>query len=495
MDKIDENLKEKLRKIADDNDVDFQDVLLLFYALREKIVDLEPNLSDFKINIRTYNGLLNYYSNKKFNRGKEFIIIPFGIFQEPLDTNEKMRNEIIKEFSNPQNRLKMILGESGDGSDSKVMLMKIKDAVIDNKNVFFNDVYKPVRSINKMTMLNNGEWVVVDGELWEPGDTPVARDYRKTIQYTEDGEVYKNRNWSRPLVPNWKMSIFGIGFFTGVKEIKNDDGTITKKQKNPIEDALITRVTLYGDQANPSSPKFICKKGIWFKGCKIKAVETKYSNDLFLQVNMSGESIDVSESKIKITDIIRAINKRIRAKALAIVEHYNSLSEDDKTKKIKELYNLYKKYTELDYIPIIDLADINDYHMKYRALKDEDGEIIKDDGGVWDKIDFNSFAICECAFSGVYSREGSSPKLILTDYSLESNQNVFAKYSNGLDVDLPSSTVYISLTTSRGNRSYDEDTKQFIVDPENAVAIPKIKGIGVIMDFTKLDIDQLIGDL
>ena len=85
--------------------------------------------------------------------------------------------------------------------------------------------------------------------------------------------------------------------------------------------------------------------------------------------------------------------------------------------------------------------------------------------------------------------------MILSDYSLDDNQSLFVKFSNGISKELPSSSVYVCLTTSRGNQAYDPDTKQFVVNPEEAVAIPKVKGIKVILDFTKLDIKKLIGDL
>lgn len=505
---LSEEFKNKLEELAKDNDEKVADVMVLFVALRNKILEIEPHLSDMKANIRTYNGLTGYYSNKRFNRGSEFIIIPMGIQQESKDTNKELRDEIIKDFSNPQKRLEMIAGKSGDGTDGQVMVMKISDKLIDEKTVFFTDVYKPVKIIRKMTQLSNGEWIVVDGDLWTPGDKPVPRNYNKTIQYVEGGEIYTNRGWSRRLDPNWKFAIFGVGYFSGIKNVITEEG---KKRipKNIVEDGFISRITYYGDYANPNSPKFIGKKALWFKACKLKVVDTKYSNELFLQVTAKTD-IEVGSKKLKIPEIISKINARVSTSSNKLKDIISKTNFDElpkgKAKKLHDLETLYKKYVDLSYIPVIDLSEINDYHRTHRAISitvpaigDDSGNVIvkiqKGEDGIWDNIDFNSFAISECALSGVYTRDDKPPKMILSDYSLPENQSLFAKFSNGIDSDLPPSSVYVSLTTSRGNRAYDPDTKEFVVDPENAVAIPKIKGIGIIMDYSKIDIDKLIGDL
>ena len=517
MSELSPEFKTKLEELSNNNEEKLADVMVLFMTLKPRILELEPHLTDMKANIRTYNGLLNYYSNKKFNRGTEFIIIPMGVNQEPKDSNKKLSDEILKDFSNPQKRLQMIAGKTGDGSDGKVMVMKTSDKLVDDVDVFFTDVYKPVNKIRKMTQLSNSEWVVVDGDLWQPGDNPIPRNYNKTIQYVKDGEVYENRGWSKQLIPNWKFVIFGVGYFAGIKKVKltgknpkgHDVIDIKKVSKNPVEDGLVSRITFYGAYANPNSPKFIGKKALWFKACKLKVVDSKYSNELFLQVTAKTD-IEVGSKKLKITDILEKINIRIdkKAKKLMSIVSKTNFEEipKDKAKKLHDLEALYKKFTSVPYIPIIDLAGVDHYHKHHRAISikvptvgDDSGEvvisIVKDEGDVWDKIDFNSFAISECAFTGVYTKEGKPPKMILSDYSLPDNQSLFCRFSNGINSDLPPSSVYVSLTTSRGNQAYDPDTKKFVVDPENAVAIPKIKGIGVIMDYSKIDMEKLVGDL
>ena len=513
MSELSVEFKKKLEDLAKDNDEKVADVIVLFITLKTKILELEPYLPDAKASIRTYNGLQSYYSNQRFNKGSEFIIIPMGVQQEPKDTNKKLRDTILKDFSNPQNRLKMISGEAGDGTDGKVMVMKTSDELVDNINVFFPDVYKPVKTIRKMTQLSNSEWVVVDADLWKPGDKPIPRSFNRTNQYVEDGEVYENKQWSRPLYPNWKFAIFGLGYFSGNKEVKTPEGGIKKVPKNTLNDGLISRITFYGDRANPNSPKFIGKKSLWFMPCKLKATDTKYTSELFLQTTAKSD-IEVSSKKLKFVPykdkdgkskpgIINVVNARVKSKAkklMAIVSktNFDSLPKD-KAKKLHDLESLYKKFVDVDYIPIIDLNGVDDYHKSHRAVlvENKEGKLVpkKDKEGVWDSIDFNSFAISECAFTGVYTKEDKPPKMILSDYSLAENKSLFPKFSVGINSDLPPSSVYVSLTTSRGNQAYDPDTKKYIVDPENAVAIPKIKGICVIMDFSKIDIKKLVGDL
>ncbi len=244
---------------------------------------------------------------------------------------------------------------------------------------------------------------------------------------------------------------------------------------------------------------------VTFSSCK----RSKYSNELYLQVTAKSD-LEVSPNKVKLVPyldkqrkqkpgIITLANKRIKDKAnklMGIVAKtdFDALPKE-KAKKLHELEALYKKFVDLDYIPVIDLAGTHVYHMTHKAKLGEDGQPIKGEDGVWDNIDFNSFAISECAFGGIYTKEGKAPKMILSDYSMPDNQSLFAKFSNGLDTEIPPSSVYISLTTSRGNSAYDVDTKEWIVDPDNAVAMPKIKGIGVIFDFKKIDIEKLAGDL
>jgi hypothetical protein len=489
---MNEELKKRLVKIAEDNELKGEEVLQLFEVMRLKVKEIDPHLGDAKLDKRTYNGILNYFSNKKFAKGKEFLFIPFGVQSEARDQNKGLRDEILKDFADPEKRKDVI-------KQGKVMCMKISDQEIDNKEVFYNDVYKPVRKITKFTMVND-VYVVTEGELWEPGDTPIARDYRQNLSFGkgENEKEYENFRYSYPLDPRWKLVIFGLGYFPGFREMITDTG-IQKVQKTMKSDGVLCKVAFWGDYADPNSAKFVLKKPIWFIPCKVKATENQsISSALNLNVTSKTE-IEMSDVKPKIEKLAKQINVRIDKEAKQAYGRAKQAKETEdipkeQKAKIMAMWKLYKKFAGKDYIPFIDLAQIDSWHKERRAVRDEDGNILKD--GVWDKIDFDAFALSECTLNGIYEKEGKTPKIILSDISLPQDQSsIFCGFAKGIDTKLPNSSVIISLTTSRGNKVYDPDTRTYIEDEEGATAFAKVKGVRVLVDFTKIDVDKLFGDI
>ena len=489
---MNEDIKNKLIKLAEDNEVKAEEILALFEVLRLRVKEEDPHLGDKKLDKRTYNGILNYFSNKKFAKGKEFIIIPFGINSEAKDQNKKLRDAILKEFADPQNRKDVI-------RKGKVMCMKVSDQEIDNVNVFYNDVYKPVRKITKWTLVKDVV-VVTEGELWEPGDTPIARDHRVKLTFGgEDNEnEYDNYRYSHPLDPRWKATIFGLGYFPGFKEVLTEQG-VEKVQKTIKGDGVMCKVAFWGDMADPSSSKFVLKKPMWFIPCKLKGTENQ-SISSALNINVTSKTeIEISDKKPKMEKLSKQINSRIREEAKTAYGRAKQANENEelpKEQKAKILakWKLYKKFKTRDYIIFIDLNEVDEFHKKYRAIKDEEGNFMKD--GAWDKIDFDAFALCECTLNGVYEKEGKKPKMILSDISLPQEQNnIYCGFAGGIDTKLPSSSVILSLTTARGNQVYDPDTRTYIEDEENATGFAKVKGIRVLIDFEKIDIEKLFGDL
>lgn len=510
--KLDDRLKSKLTKLAETNETTLEEVMILFNVLRDEVKEMCPYLTNEKLNYRTYNGIEDHYSNKKFSNANEFSFIPFGIFSEAKDKNKDIIDKIVKDFAKPNMRLEMIAGKKGDGSDAKVISMKTSDQEIDGKDVLFTDVFKPVKNIKNFISLDNGQFVVTEGELWNPGDNIIPRDYRTEIQYVEGGETYTNKNWSKPLKANWKLILFGVGFFDGVKQIKDKEGNIVKVKKNMASDGLICKVDFYGDEANPTSPKFIPSKNPFFKPCKFKAVSKQFSNELFLSITAKLGKTSTFEidtvTKIKFSNwvdkngnerkgLIPIINERVGKQSKKAQAIYNSADLDempkDKAKKLQSLYNLYKKYLNVDYIPFIDLCDIDNYHKTHRAKHDAQGNIIKDEKGVWDDVDFDSFALAECNLKGFYTPDDKDPKMILSDMSID--DAIFPKFANGLDTEIKSAQVLISLTTSRGNQAYDVETSSWVENPDEAIAMPKVKGVGLLIDFRKMNIKHLSGDI
>ena len=124
-----------------------------------------------------------------------------------------------------------------------------------------------------------------------------------------------------------------------------------------------------------------------------------------------------------------------------------------------------------------------DYAVQYidSEYENEDGDyplIVSKNKEGWDNVNFNAFAICKCKYSGFFSKAGKKPKMIITDWSIP--DSVFCGFVPILRTDIESGEVYISLTTSRGSSVYDESTGKYVKDPENAVPIPKIRGIKLV---------------
>lgn len=493
MSEIDPHMEEKLKTLAENAEEKIEDVISLFKAVRIAIKEKFPyELTEGKINKKTFDAINDHYTSAKFKRAREMFFIPFGVFSESKDQNEELRNEILKEFSEPQNRLKMI-------EEGKVMVIKVSDKKIDGKEVFYTDVFKAVKNRESLKLTTvNDESVVVDGDLWQPGDSPIPRDYRRKKVY-DNKESYDNYQFSKPLDPAWRIKIFGIGFYTGTRDKKIKDPEtgeidIIKAPKDILNNGVICVISWKKDFANQSTPSFILKKPIFFNPCKIKAFDTSQSNDLFIQSTAATDAEIMGGTKLNMSKLVKYISDRVKSQVSTAKNLLDNTDPEtvpkNKYDKIKDFYDLGKKFIDVDYIPFIELSDVEKYHMTHKAVKDKDGKIIKDESG-WDKTDFNSFALCECSLTGFYTKDGQPPKMIITDSSLQSEQSLFLKFSNGIKSDLPASSVILSLTTSRGNQIYDKDTKQWIVNPDEAKPNAKIKGIKLLINFETLDIDGI----
>lgn len=480
-------IKEKLEKLAEEQEREFDEISVLFESAKLGVSELDPTLDGFKLEARALNSLKSHFNNQKFNAGRDYYYVPFGVAIPAKDQNEKLRTEILNEWGDPTKRIAMI--QAGK-------LMTMKDET--------SGEAKPVREIKKMTKIND-EWVVTDGIFIQNGDTPIARDYIKVNKYA-DGNEYPNQSFSRPLFSNWKITLFGLGFFAGIKKVGDKEIKAT-----PLNDGIYSRVQVFGKWANPNDPSFVCKKTIWFKPCRFKATEGTKSFELSARVNCKSE-FQLSNKILDIEKLSKAINSRVSS----LSKKFMALSRKLKTEATKEKDEAklkkgeealakakeYKVYESEDYIPFIDLNDIRDYHLKYSAVYkdvvDEEGEtvqIIAKNKDGYDITDWNAFALAECVFNGIYESEGKSPKMILDDWSLDNN--LFVSFSKELQTNIPpSSSVIISLTTSRGNKVWDADSESLVVDPENAKVFPLVRGIRSIMNFSEVNIDQALqGDM
>lgn len=515
-----QDIIKKLEDFAEKNDKEADYIINLHKGIKHALRAKFPYKTEVSLNNMAYNNIKDYFNSGNKLKFTKTTFIPFGIFSEAKDRNRKLRNKIYKEWKEPENQAQMI-------EDGKVMCIKVGSKPVNGEEV---DIMKPIKAgVDYKTTKVNGEIIVVDPEgddtpldelLWTPGDKIIPRDYRKQTKFGDD--MYDNKQYSKPLTPNWKMVLFGIGFQQGTKKITTKvNGNVVKKsvEKNLISDGKLAKIEFYGDLANPSNPKFVCKKNPWFEVCEIGTSAKKWTNEIKLSAiaEFNKEIKVIPSDDLKLLDyetkegeikdgIINLINKRITKTArklysLLTSEEFKDLPKDKK-KQIKEMYKDFKKYIDKDLIPVIDLLDIDKYHKEHRAVWEtvedemtgEEIKRIKKDNG-WDVTDFDSFAVCECSLDGVYSPADKPPKFVISDASLPNEFPIYAKFANGIDSELPDSQVLISLTTSRGNKVYDEDSEEYIVDEENAKAFPKIRGIKVLMKFDNDLVEQILADL
>lgn len=502
LDKKDQERIKALAKLAEESEEDMKNI---FEAVKFALKSKQPSLPEVRLINQTLSNLEDHYKKKSMKKAVKLPFVPMGVFSEAKDQNKAMRDEINKEWSEPHNHAKMI----GEG---KVFTMKIGEKTVNGKvidekiAISGNHPYK--------TSVVDGIKVVTEATPWKPGDKIVPRNYPQQIKYGE--EFYDNWNYGEELDQSWKITLFGIGYFDGTREVKTKDpetGTIVKKsvQKNLIDDAVITRLDFFGEFADPTSPKYIVKQPIWFNLCQGKGINQKYSNDLLIQArSKAGTGLEILDiEKLKLLDfiddggnyrqgVISRINERVDSNARKLNAYVSSeeFEQEPKDKKtqLTELNKLFSRYIDRVYIPIIDLIGVDDWHKTYKALRDpKTGEILKENG--WDKTDFNAFALSECSYTGMYEPANKPPKMVITDGSLPQSRSLFCKFPNGIDKKLPEGNCLISIMTSRGDQVYDEESGEYIKDPENAVAIPKIKGIKILFKFAEIDVGKILADL
>ncbi len=481
-----EKIRKVLEQIAEDEKTPTLDVVLAnFETAVLQTKEEDPSLEGVKLERRALNVLKTYYQNQIYGKGSPSTFIPFGVSVHPMDKNKKLRDEILKDWKDPGKRAGMI-------RRGKVMFMTIGEDRVPIKSFDFKHTHTEKNGDFTELIIDSGESCDLGA-----GDVPLPRDYRKNIKYVGGEGEYQNLNqYSKPLAPNWTMTLFGVGYFDGIRKIKNkESGEIQEVEKNLTRDAMKERVQFFGHLANPHSEHFLGKGPIWFMPLKFKASENNRSNAAYIQCTCKG-SVELGLKDIDIEKLINIINKRVSSIYINLYKIASLMRDkakedenEDLMKKAKETLkhaNLFKSYSVesgKQYIPMIDLVEIDDYHNEYavqwKVISDEDEELIIDKNKEgWDNVNFNAFAICKCKYSGFFSKTGKKPKMILTDWSIP--DSVFAGFVSILKTDIENGEVYVSLTTSRGSSVYDESTGTYVKDPENAVPIPKIRGIKLV---------------
>jgi len=502
-----EKIRKILEKIAEDEKTPTLDVVLAnFETALLQTKEEDPSLEGVKLERRALTVLKTFYNQQIYSKGSPFTFIPFGVSVGPMDKNKKLRDIILKGWKDPSKRATMI-------RKGKFMFTMIGENRTLVKSWEAKDTHTEKKGDYTELIIDKGVPCDIGA-----GDIPVPRDYRKKIKYASgEGEYDNTIQYSKPLTHNWTLTLFGVGFFNGLKKaIDKETGEFIEKEKKIGSDGYKARVQIFGALANPHSEHFLGKEPIWFMPLNFNASEGNNSNMANIKATLKG-SVELGLKNIDIEKLVGFINKRISTTygklykvATAMRTEAKADSDEDLMKKAKETLkkaNLFKVFsTESEsgkqYIPMIDLVEIKDYHWKYAVqwkVQDEEADdevlIVDKSKEGWDNVDYDAFALSKCSYTGFFSKAGKKPKIILTDWSIP--DSIFAGFVPVLKTDIESGEAYISLTTSRGSSVYDESTGKYVKDPENAVPIPKIRGLrltkglkGIIKKFE----EKLTGD-
>ena len=480
-----EKIRKVLEQIAENEKTPTLDVVLAnFETAILQTKEEDSSLEGEKLERRALTVLKTFYQKQIYSKGSPFTHIPFGVSVPPMDKNKKLRDKILTDWKDPGKRTDMI-------RKGKFMFTMIGEDITLIKSWKAKDTHNEKKGDFTELIIDKGEPCDIGA-----GDIPIPRDYRKKIPYASGEGEYDNTNqYSKPLTHNWTMTLFGVGFFDGIKKvIDKESGELIEKEKKIGADGYKARVQIFGPLANPHSEHFLGKEPIWFMPLKFNASESSNSNSAFIQATLKG-AVELGLKNIDIEKLVAFINARVSATYTKLYKKAKDMRDQAKVdedeilmKKAKDTLkraNLFKEFTVesgKQYIPVIDLVEIKDYHLKYAVQwkimdeEDEDEELIVDKNKEgWDNVDFNAFALSKCSYEGFFSKAGKKPKMIITDWSIP--DSIFTGFVPLLKTDIESGEVYISLTTSRSSSVYDESTGKYVKDPENAVPIPKIRGI------------------
>jgi len=480
-----DKIRKVLEQIAENEKTPTLDVVLANYETAIlQTQEEDPSLEGLKLEKRALTVLKTFYQRQIYSKGSPFTFIPFGVSVTPMDKNKKLRDKILEDWKDPGLRTGMI-------KKGKFMFTMDGEKRLLVKKWEAKDTHTEKKGDFTELIIDKGEPCDVGA-----GDIPIPRDYRKKIKYASGEGEYDNTNqYSKPLNHNWTTTLFGVGFFDGIKKVLDkESGELIEKEKKIGSDGYKARVQIFGPLANPHNEHFLGKEPIWFMPLRFNASEGNNSNMAFIRSTLKG-TVELGLKNIDIEKLVGFINKRISVTYKKLYEKAKDMRDQAKAdedeilmKKSKDLLknaNLFKGFTVKSgnkYIPMIDLVELEDYHWKYAVkykLEDEEDEdsplIVDKNKEGWDNVDYDAFALSKCSYEGFFTKSGKKPKMIITDWSIP--DSVFCGFVPILKTDIESGEVYISLTTSRGSSVYDESTGNYVKDPENAVPIPKIRGI------------------
>ena len=171
-----EKIAKALEKIAETEERALEEINVMFESAKLKIQELDPSITGIKIDKRALSYLKSHFNSQKFNKGVGFNFVPMGVSISARDRNKKLREEILKDWAEPPNRKTII-------HKGQIMTMDIDDDKV------------PVKTITKSHYEKDVGLIVDDGEICEPEDTPIPRDYREKNEYGDN--EYENFDYNR----------------------------------------------------------------------------------------------------------------------------------------------------------------------------------------------------------------------------------------------------------------------------------------------------------
>lgn len=399
---------------------------------------------DPELSIKAYHAVKSKLSLKETEYGKLINVVFLG--KDPSrDTNLKLRKEILDDFwSDPETRNRIV-------EEGKIMVGQVCKG---DPKVNFHEMYKPITKIIKSVEVD-GITIPIEFELWDPSKNidPLCRDNRT---HMDDGETV-NWNHSQSLSPNWKTTLFGIGFF-------EDTPNIVKK----------VQIRFFGDDADPNSGIFVCKHISQMKEYKLKVtVNEKITSDSCYVCNAKTKPI-LSEEGVDIN----------------IVELIGSINEDWGTQQIA------KGKEAKDLIPIVSMSELKAWHSERRAQRDEDGEIKKGASG-WDFTNWDEYCLIDqVQYLGRREfTEDYTPATLKHDST--GKISFYANYDDELDMDIPiPCDILICVKTGRGTTKYDREANEKILDSDDPDISIEICGLKVLASYENIIFPkELIGDI
>jgi hypothetical protein len=440
-----EHINKLLENLAKSFNKDLDKVTQLFEWAKNKLA-AETGKTEPSLSVAALHAIRAKLTQAQAEVGKEINVIFFGK-DNSTDTNARLRNGILKEFwNNPESRKKVI-------EDGKIMVLQVKKG---DPAKEFHYMYKPIISMEESVEVD-GELVPTKGEIWDPttNDDPLCRDYRKHLD--DEGNI-ENWQYSRPLEPNWKTTLFGIGFF-------EDTPDITKK----------VQVRFFGDMGNPSSGQFVCKHLKFFAPYKLKVqVNEKLTSDECYVATARSKPVfaEAPGEEIDVVGMMTTINQNWAEQ------------QDAKGKEPRDL------------VEVIDFADLKEWHLRRRARKDDDGNILKSERG-WDLTNWDEYCLIDQAtYLGKREFTGEYAPAVIQHDSIGS-LSVYLNYDDHLPMDIPiPADLLICVKTGRGTTKYDRESREKILDADDPDLSINICGYKVLMAYEKIEFPkELIGDL